>query len=165
VHQCATPTGHRSGQIGGFSKGVLGHQVVFLASGLVGSRVFHCSSVRSRVQRIPVLMPWHSGAAAGGGGLAGITAELLDHSDTILVGGKLSSHALQRELRLQFAPIRQWTEPRAGHGALFPCVWTGEERIYRHRGFLPLTGIHLLNIPSHSRAIQEETICRSGAGF
>jgi len=34
AHQSVTPTGRRSGRLGGFSKAVLGHQVVFLASGL-----------------------------------------------------------------------------------------------------------------------------------
>ena len=53
VHQYVTPTEHRSKRIGGFSKGALDHLLGF---GMRGSRVFHCSSVRSRVWRIPVLM-------------------------------------------------------------------------------------------------------------
>jgi hypothetical protein len=43
-----------------------------LGFGISGSRVFHCSSVRSRVWRIPVLMPCgHSGAAPGRGRYCG----------------------------------------------------------------------------------------------
>ena len=86
AYQSVTPKRRRSGRLGGFSKAVLGHQVVFLASGLAESRVFHCSSVTSRVQRIPVLMPCQFGAAAGPGGLARITAELPTVRDLTRMG-------------------------------------------------------------------------------
>jgi hypothetical protein len=46
--------------------------------GISGSRVFHCSSVRSRVQRIPVLMSllalWRNEAPGAPAGLAGTTS-------------------------------------------------------------------------------------------
>ena len=57
MRQSVRPTKRRSGRTGGFSKVALGHSRRFLGLGISGSRVYHCSSARSRVGSILVLMP------------------------------------------------------------------------------------------------------------
>ena len=57
MRQSVRPTKRRSGRTGSFSKVALGHSHRFLGLGISGSRVCHCSSARSHVGSILVLMP------------------------------------------------------------------------------------------------------------
>ena len=62
MHQSVTPTGLRLGRIGDFSKGALGHHVVFVVSGLAGQG---SSTVRPSGQCLPhscIDAVWHPGA-------------------------------------------------------------------------------------------------------
>jgi hypothetical protein len=67
MHQCVTPTERRSERIGRLFQGRARPSSRLNGFGMRGSRVFHSSSVKSRVWRIPVLMQCgHSGINADG---------------------------------------------------------------------------------------------------